>query len=568
MLCTLLALLALVVTGGFISYFGDLQGRRWGKKRVSWFGMRPKHTAILITSLTGAGVALGSVAAVMIVSPTVRAVVLQGEAAINENRRRQEIDNKIIGELEVKVKTLGAQKDSTSQALHDQTMQNAQARADNVALKGDNDGLKRTNGELSHGNMELQQERAALQRGVETSCKQAAIQKKENENAAILNRELGRQNTELSRTNSNLTHANVQLKTVNSDLARKNQTLKTENDKLTSRNVVLKKTYDTANAAYNSALNDYSTLEVKYRDLEAKTKEKEEGYNNLTGLYGGMKTQVDELTQQRDELSNLLAGTSRNFVREYIALRQTRYKLRVDTELARRTLDAHLSPSAAREELLALLHDASENAKRYGAVVGDNGRAVVIVAKRVVTPASVQMADENASIDALVDSIAGSSTPVAVVARAINNSAANEQVIVELTPYTSTTVFDRDAVVATRTIDAHQPLDKLIDSVILFLKSDVRSAAVKAGTIPQISPDTGEQEVGTIDTAELVTLLDRIRRTGGSVQVTAVANEPITSADLLTFGQTRGGVKPHNLRLDLKRLPSAAARAASAAVAG
>ena len=55
---TLLAMLALVITGGFISYFGDLQGRRWGKKRVSWFGMRPKHTAILITSLTGGIIAL------------------------------------------------------------------------------------------------------------------------------------------------------------------------------------------------------------------------------------------------------------------------------------------------------------------------------------------------------------------------------------------------------------------------------------------------------------------------------------------------------------------------------
>ena len=57
-----------------------------------------------------------------------------------------------------------------------------------------------------------------------------------------------------------------------------------------------------------------------------------------------------------------------------------------------------------------------------------------------------------------------------------------------------------------------------------------------------------------IDTPEMVTLLDRIRRTGGAVQLTAVANETITSADLLTFGQSRGGAKPHNLRFDLKRV--------------
>ncbi|MCW3097115.1 MAG: hypothetical protein JWL77_2733, partial [Chthonomonadaceae bacterium] len=61
MLWTLLALLLWIVLGGFISYYGDLQGRRWGKRRVSWLGMRPKHTAILITSLTGGVIALLSV---------------------------------------------------------------------------------------------------------------------------------------------------------------------------------------------------------------------------------------------------------------------------------------------------------------------------------------------------------------------------------------------------------------------------------------------------------------------------------------------------------------------------
>jgi len=36
-----------------LSPIGDFQGER-GKRRVSWLGMRPKHTAILITMLTGA----------------------------------------------------------------------------------------------------------------------------------------------------------------------------------------------------------------------------------------------------------------------------------------------------------------------------------------------------------------------------------------------------------------------------------------------------------------------------------------------------------------------------------
>src|SRR5579862_3126461 len=87
MVWTILALLSLIILGGFISYYGDLQGRRWGKRRVSWFGLRPKHTAILITSLTGAFISLLSIVTLLLISPQVRDVVLSGEHAIRENKR-------------------------------------------------------------------------------------------------------------------------------------------------------------------------------------------------------------------------------------------------------------------------------------------------------------------------------------------------------------------------------------------------------------------------------------------------------------------------------------------------
>ena len=550
MVWTLLAMLALVVTGGFISYYGDLQGRRWGKKRVSWFGMRPKHTAILITSLTGAGIALLTVGVVMIVSPQVRSVVLHGEAVINDSRRAIEQASRKVDAAQIDLKVKTAQLATTEQKLQDYNKQVALANADNARLHGTNLDLEKTNRGLSQGNMELQKQRAALQRSIDAGRKQLAVQKKEIgvqkkeiANAAIINSDLARQNTDYSRQNSELARDNSRLLDTNG-------MLKTDNANLT----MLSKAAD---KAYNDSLDNMNRLQDQYKDVEYK-------YNDLKDTFASLKGQIGDLKEQRDDLKTVLTGERGNFVREYIALRQTRYNLRADTELARRTLDAHLSPKAARAEVMALLKDASDRAKRYGAAVGDNDRAVVIVSKRVVTPASVQMADESASVNALVETIAGSNTPVVVVARTINNSAANEQVLMEITPYTSSTIFSPGAVVATRTIDARLPIDKLVESVIVFLKADVRGSALKAGLIPQVSPDTGEQEVGTIDTPELVTLLDRIRRMGGSIQLAAVANEPITSADLLTFGQSKGGAKPHNLRIDLKRVNTAQGNAAPA----
>ena len=43
----------LAVMGGLIAFLGDKIGSKVGKKRISLFGMRPKHTSILVTVLTG-----------------------------------------------------------------------------------------------------------------------------------------------------------------------------------------------------------------------------------------------------------------------------------------------------------------------------------------------------------------------------------------------------------------------------------------------------------------------------------------------------------------------------------
>jgi len=58
---TLIAVLA--VMGGMIAYIGDWLGSKVGKRKLTVFGLRPKHTSILFTIVTGiviAGVTLGT----------------------------------------------------------------------------------------------------------------------------------------------------------------------------------------------------------------------------------------------------------------------------------------------------------------------------------------------------------------------------------------------------------------------------------------------------------------------------------------------------------------------------
>src|SRR5207248_2613412 len=81
-----LALFLTVCMGGIIAYNGDVIGRRYGKRRVTMFGLRPKYTAILVTSVTGVLISAGTTIVLFLLVPQVRNVIMNGEYAIAQNR--------------------------------------------------------------------------------------------------------------------------------------------------------------------------------------------------------------------------------------------------------------------------------------------------------------------------------------------------------------------------------------------------------------------------------------------------------------------------------------------------
>ena len=68
----LLPILSVIIGSALLSVLGDSVGTKWGKKRVSIFGLRPKNTSRLITALTGAMIAVGILAVMAGLSQDVR----------------------------------------------------------------------------------------------------------------------------------------------------------------------------------------------------------------------------------------------------------------------------------------------------------------------------------------------------------------------------------------------------------------------------------------------------------------------------------------------------------------
>ena len=62
----------LLVLSGAVAYVGDLLGRRFGKKKVSIAGLRPKYTSIIITIVSGVMITAITLGAMLLVSQYVR----------------------------------------------------------------------------------------------------------------------------------------------------------------------------------------------------------------------------------------------------------------------------------------------------------------------------------------------------------------------------------------------------------------------------------------------------------------------------------------------------------------
>jgi uncharacterized protein (DUF3084 family) len=529
MFWTGLALVSLVVLGGFISYYGDLQGRRWGKKRVSWFGLRPKHTAILITSLTGAFVALLSIVTVLAVAPAIRNVVLRGEQAIQENKM---LNSQLITqrmENERTLHDLNARLQLTQNDFNALKEQLSQTQVNLNKEKTEQVRLKKANERLNKNYLSLQQAEQALQKekqGLESVLKReqgqiAALQVKQknlqqqnrdmlaqNKNAGLLNTDLGRENFALTRRKGELEKQVAAAEDSLAALQETNTNLKREGEELQEKNATL--------IRQNAALYE--------------TNRRSEEYNGeLRQRNEGLLASIAELRSQQDIYLAGLRGASQTVG----AIRQGKVIIRAGGELARRIIPANSRPEAVEKELRKLLDEAHGMALSLKAGVGGNNRAVRIISKRVVSGNGVTEVDENASLGFLMNELAGQDEPLAIIANAFNNTLLGEQAIVELTPIAVKAAFEKGETVASNIINTREPLEKIVDAIVRFLNQDVSAAAKKAGVIAWIDPETGAEQVGIAVARDLVVLTDRVRKAGGKVRLTAVSAQTMSVADPL-----------------------------------
>ncbi|MEZ7578753.1 DUF3084 domain-containing protein [Veillonella sp. 27098_8_77] len=176
MLVGLKILIIIAIMGGLIAYMGDKLGTKVGKRRMSLFGLRPKHTSIIVTIVTGLLVAAATVGVLTITSQSVRTALFgmdQLRADMNqltaevtaknaELKRGQELleaNKKELVDRMAEIETIRKEVEQSRQELAD-------AEAAKVATEAELSALQASYDEASKKLAALEATRASMEKHI------------------------------------------------------------------------------------------------------------------------------------------------------------------------------------------------------------------------------------------------------------------------------------------------------------------------------------------------------------------------------------------------------------------
>ena len=166
----------MAIVGGFIAYLADKMGSKIGKKRMSIFGLRPKHTSILLTVTSGTIIAVLTIGVMAVSSQSARTALfgmdkLQRElkllnaekagaaVALDAAKERVEEQNKKISELDAKMQASMRENDAMEAKLAEANSMYSKAQEELTTLT-------ESKAQLTSEIQELEKTTDALRKGI------------------------------------------------------------------------------------------------------------------------------------------------------------------------------------------------------------------------------------------------------------------------------------------------------------------------------------------------------------------------------------------------------------------
>lgn len=484
--------IALVVVSGFIAYFGDLLGRRMGKKRLTLLRLRPKHTAIIVTTITGMLISVLVLTTLLTVDSGLREMLTQGKEIIRQNNNYK-IQNKHLASrgkyLQLQVVKQQKEVDAARKDVEKAVI------ARNEAVKS----VERLEKEIAQRQNELRQMKISSAKVAE----------------------------ELKVKSAKLTEAENSLKNIQNEL------------------VAAKKNLSLTQSTLHSAMSRLSDTQSKLIDTQAKLKKTEETVKEKEDIIAANQETIyknDQIIRKQQDLMAKLLDESRRQDDMYVDLRSKTLIFRQGDEVVRGIIPAKQSKFLVRGIIYSLLDKASERAMNAGALTGSNGRSVKVVpSKSIKDPFAV----EYNCIDYILEATKDSPYDWLVQFVCARNTIAGEQVPVEPRMCINKLVYKKGDFIASTKINGRLSEGRVMLSLLRFVQGDISKAGIQKNIIP-VTNSMGSQEdlvqnpQRQLD--DLLTVVDQIRSKSGQTMVDVYACKNIHVSDVLSMDNMRFSV--------------------------
>lgn len=191
----------MIVVGGVIAFVGDKLGTKIGKKRLSMFGLRPRHTSMIVTVITGSLITGLSIGTMAFVSKDVRTALF----GMEELNSAMASTKKTLDEVTDALFVMNDEYQKSDAAL-------TESKKEVDALKSEQEELLAESEELKLGNEQLAAEKDELTA--------------QNENLVGANSELESHNKKLNEFNLTLTADNEKLSADKAELEEQTKNLR------------------------------------------------------------------------------------------------------------------------------------------------------------------------------------------------------------------------------------------------------------------------------------------------------------------------------------------------------
>lgn len=481
----------MVAIGGVVAFLADRMGRKLGKKRLSFLGMRPRKTATFFTVAAGVAIPLITVAMVAGLSQPVRTWLLEGRQAIEEARQlraqRQSLSSE-IQQLQGQLESVEKQRLTAQQAADLANRRRTQLDAQVKDLAGRVAQFQTRVADIQSRYLSTRRKLDRAERQLVQDLKKLNLTVAQRNELESSFREARRQRDEAYRYLDELQQQ------IEENMATIRQQT-TDIGQINASKIQLEKDFETQRQKL------LGELTQKQRELDEIARQLREG--------------EAELARVNEGIQGLLAMNEGTRTRSLI------YNAR--DEVARMVVDPDLSMTQARNALNSLLRSARIAAEANGA----KGSARV--------PAAAIFSDNvEEQTGKIVATISGIPESRILVARAHWNSFAGEPVPLDIVGYPNRLAFRANDVIGETRIDGDHSAAEVIRMLSNWLGGDVRSAVLKAGLVPVAGRDDALANVPPEQVFDLVAQIKSQSRTA-RVQALASADTYAAGPLQLTF---------------------------------